>query len=232
MCDYVKLCFLKTQRHHYDDAFSISGVSINFYEKGNEFMSKTVCFTGKRPKYLCGYNREKYNRFVKQLSDIINTLYNQGFHRFVSGGAQGFDQLAFEAVSISKRRYNLSDIENVLYLPFESFGSQWPEKGAFGQHTLRCYKQMAYETRIVSDEPTTKSDAIWKLMTRNYAMVNDSDLIVALVPHTNPDNPGGGTEDCIKYATRSNKQVLLLEYKIVNTELIIACVRYKQNTKR
>lgn len=60
-------------------------------------MSKTICFTGRRPKDLFGYyNYDAYKEIQDVLSPILEAHYTtNGVRNFISGGAQGFDQLAF-----------------------------------------------------------------------------------------------------------------------------------------
>lgn len=48
---------------------------------------------------------------------------------FISGGAQGFDQLAFKAVNNLKQKY--PDIKNIVYIPFTGYDKQWNEYGLF-----------------------------------------------------------------------------------------------------
>ena len=59
----------------------------------------TICFTGHRPNRLAGYNsRAPYTMFVRKLKQMLVPLIRQGYTRFITGGAQGIDQLAFWAV--------------------------------------------------------------------------------------------------------------------------------------
>lgn len=84
-------------------------------------ISKTAAFTGHRPKYFFARpydeeNRPKYNQIVGQIKDEILNLYdNYGVRTFISGGAQGFDQLAFWAVHAVKQTH--PDIRNLVYIP-------------------------------------------------------------------------------------------------------------------
>ena len=91
-----------------------------------------ICFTGHRPKELCGYNQYNYMTFVKQLQNIIETQIENGCDTFITGGAQGFDQLAFWAVNNAKKKYN--HIKNIVYLPFPNYGERWKKTGLFSQH--------------------------------------------------------------------------------------------------
>ena len=74
-------------------------------------VDKVLSFTGRRPKDLYKYDKEKYIPIVNKLVEILESFYLQGFKTFVSGGAQGFDQLAFWAVNRLKTKY--PDIKNV-----------------------------------------------------------------------------------------------------------------------
>lgn len=43
-------------------------------------MAKTICFTGRRPKFLCGYSsHDAYKPFVSALKEILRGYYNMGF---------------------------------------------------------------------------------------------------------------------------------------------------------
>ena len=65
--------------------------------------TKTVCFTEHRPKGIIAdrpydeSNRPVYQKIVDGLTVSIERLIEQGYTNFISGGAQGFDQLAFWA---------------------------------------------------------------------------------------------------------------------------------------
>lgn len=72
-------------------------------------ITKTVCFTGHRPKDIIKTNpydetsRNQYQKLVDYTVTRINALIDQGYINFISGGAQGFDQLAFWAVNKAKK---------------------------------------------------------------------------------------------------------------------------------
>lgn len=68
-------------------------------------MINTVTFTGPRPKKLFGYNdKESYQKIVDVLKVQVKDAYDNGARRFISGGAQGLDQMAFWAVYSVKKR--------------------------------------------------------------------------------------------------------------------------------
>lgn len=64
---------------------------------------KAVCFTGRRPKDLVGYRREGYIELVDYLKNYIRDNLYPHHTTYISGGAQGFDQLAFWAVEKLRR---------------------------------------------------------------------------------------------------------------------------------
>lgn len=183
-------------------------------------MAKTICFTGRRPKFLCGYiSHDAYKPFVAELREIIRGYYNKGYRRFITGGAQGFDQLAFWAVDQLKSE--LPDIENIVYIPYRNFGQYWAENGVFSRSEYRLMLSRATDVYYCIDRELTDSHEIIKaLMERNHAMVNDSDFVIAL--HNSPNFYGekGGTAECMKYAFFTKRLPLLhIKYAIKNNHM-------------
>lgn len=180
----------------------------------------TICFTGHRPKKLCGYNKSAYINSVKELENIVTYYYNNGCNKFISGGAQGFDQLAFWAVNNAKK-HNCNNIENVVYIPFKGYGENWVEKGLFGKNEFNMMTQIADNTVTLKDAITSKYDIIKALTNRNHAMVDNSDMVIALYENNNWDTDKGGTAECIRYALSHGKNVFILYYTTENNELKI-----------
>lgn len=167
----------------------------------------TLCFTGHRPNKLCGYDYEKYKPFVKQMTEILNQYYDKGFRRFISGGAQGFDQLAFWAVHNLKKEH--PDVKNIIYVPFKGQDSIWPSEGCFSKHDYSLMLKCADEIKYLLDVKPESKDGITKaLLQRNHTMVNYSDLVLALQNDTNwKKSRFGGTAECMKYADKCDKPV-------------------------
>lgn len=90
---------------------------IDINEIKNE-VQKTICFTGHRPNKLAGYtNRVPYTVFVKNLKEMLIPLVEQGYIRFITGGAQGIDQLAFWTVEgLKAAGYAGLEFDNVILL--------------------------------------------------------------------------------------------------------------------
>ena len=165
-----------------------------------KFTSGTMAFTGRRPKDLCGYDAEPYREFVAELTEILYLFYIKGVRRFISGGAQGFDQLAFWAVYRLKTQKGLTDVENILYLPFKGQERRWAETGCFSQKEYRQMLALADSTRIISG-----SNSIKALFDRNHAMVNDAGILLGLYPDDSWRTAKGGTAECLRYAQSCQK---------------------------
>lgn len=83
----------------------------------------TICFTGPRPAKLYGYTKkEEYQKIVDQIKEMIRGFAKFGIKNYITGGAQGFDQLAFWAVNSLKKEY---DIQNIVYIPFQGQEHLW-----------------------------------------------------------------------------------------------------------
>ena len=165
-------------------------------------MRKTVCFTGPRPKRLCGYYRESYQDLLIYLQKIIEDLYLSCYKEFITGGAQGFDQLAFQAINAVKKKNPSWDISNILAIPFHGQELRWKETGIFGQKEYREMLTAADKIVYVSDLYKNQNP-YFLLFKRNEYMIDSSDLVVALYPDENWENAkSGGTENAMKYAKK------------------------------
>lgn len=171
-----------------------------------------VAFTGPRPKSLCGYDRNAYRPFVESLADIMQGLYRQGYRKFITGGAQGFDQLAFWAAYRLKREHG--DVGVYVYAPFPGQDSVWPKEGCFAQGDYRKMLAAADGVEYVMDhEPINSSSAIHALFERNEMMVDDAGLVIALCNNDSwYTEQHGGTEKCMQYAHNKKRPMRRLKY--------------------
>lgn len=177
----------------------------------------TACFTGPRPKNLHGYgSKEPYKPIVDFTESICRQVADAGVARFISGGAQGFDQLAFWAVD--RMRKDRPEIENAVYVPFPKQPSRWMETELFGQRQYRLMLRLATECRVLADDPVETYESVRLLHARNHAMVADSDFVIALLADRSLDwrNSKGGTAECVRHARKCNKPVLAIEYRPKN----------------
>lgn len=177
---------------------------------------KTLCATGHRPKGLCGYDRRNYQNFVSDLTDLLyHEFYGKrGIRRFISGGAQGFDQLFFWAVHQMKKRYSCMDPENIVFVPFEGQEDRWSETGCFSKTEYRMMLKQADQIVVVSKEYTVEA-----LPARNHAMCDCSGSCLALCRDEVwelDENAvrGSGTMECLRYAKANGLKRFRLNYSI------------------
>ena len=180
----------------------------------NELKESTVMFTGRRPKDLVGYVTDLYRQFVDDLSAYICRLYDRGFRCFISGGAQGFDQLVFWAVNKAKRKH--PDIRNICYIPFPEYGIRWPKASLFGQNDFALMLRLADEVRYTAD-----TSSILAILRRNSDMCDDASLCVALFPDDSwrDISRGSGTASCMKYAFSHGMHIEQIQYAIADNHL-------------
>lgn len=185
-------------------------------------ITKTVCFTGHRPKDIIKTNpydetsRNQYQKLVDYTVTRINALIDQGYINFISGGAQGFDQLAFWAVNKAKKDH--PDIQNIVYIPFIGQESRWAKTGLFSQHEYQLMLNRADDTYVCSDniDTTDYKATIKALFHRNECMVNDSSYVLGLYYKSEKEllYGKGGTASCLRYARNNNKTTELITYKV------------------
>lgn len=145
-------------------------------------------------------------------------FYKKGYDTFVTGGAQGFDQLAFRAVARVKEKY--PDIKNIMFVPFHGQERQWASFGYFGQNEYRKLLQQADEVRYVVDEELTEyKDIVKALYARNHAMVDMSDKCLAMYPDSDWMTHKGGTCECMRYAFSKKVPLIQINYHMDNDVL-------------
>ena len=169
----------------------------------------TICFTGRRPKDLWDYEHDAYISLVNQLKEVLKTLNAVGYCRCISGGAQGFDQIAFWAVNALKREGYY--FENIVYVPFKGQSSVWKAEGLFSQKEYNLMLGLADKVVYVGEKTSEEKSEITKLLhNRNHAMVDSSDMVIGLYPDKNWENSNqpSGTAECLRYAKEQNKRIL------------------------
>lgn len=188
---------------------------------------ESSCFTGRRPDSLYGYSsRKRYDGIVKTMTSVVMALVSvSGTRTFISGGAQGGDQLAFWSVEHAKRNLSDSniDISNVVYVPFKGQESRWENSGLFGQDEYAKMLDMADKVTYLYGK---RPDSYWKTMQllfgRNHAMVNDSGIVIALYPIDDSVlSQKGGTVETMRYAFSMSKPVIVIDPFTCEKELRI-----------
>ena len=161
----------------------------------------TVSYTGHRPKDLIGYKAD-YTLILRQIKLHLKSIFDQHPNEtftVISGGAQGVDQLAFQAAHILKKEgYNIC---NTVAVPFKGQEERWPELTRFGQKEYRDMLTKADHIEILSDN---NENAIAKLDERNHWMVDHSDLLICVTPYENILTRPGGTGNCLRYAAKKH----------------------------
>lgn len=168
---------------------------------------KTACFTGHRPNKLFGYNLSdhKYQVIAQYTREILRPYIEKGFDTFITGGALGFDTVAFFVIESLKKDY--PHIKNILAIPFIGQESVW--KSSVDIERYNRMKTLATDYIVVDAIPKYSVNGFGpKLNKRNHYMVDNSDLVVALW-----DGTAGGTGNCVKYAAKQNKKILVINPK-------------------
>lgn len=145
----------------------------------------TVGFTGHRPQRLKDSKDVIYNK-------IKDKLIKQKPDQCISGMALGFDTWAAEACI----ELNIPFIAAV---PFDGQDKVW---GKTDKEKYQYLLDKAKEVIIVSEG----GYAAWKLFKRNEYIVDNSDIIIAGFD----GKKFGGTFQCLNYAKRQNKEIVLL----------------------
>ena len=163
-------------------------------------MNKTCCFTGHRPNKLFGYDLlvPQYQTLAKLVYGYCEFLYSKrGVRNFISGGALGFDTVAFFAVNSLKLRH--PDVRNILAIPFVGQENAW--RSELDKDRYNRMKSLADSVVLVENLDQYKSTSIpGKLNQRNLYMVDNSDFVIACWNGTT-----GGTCNCLKYAHSKSK---------------------------
>lgn len=170
-----------------------------------------MCFTGRRPKDLHGYNHDLYIPIVDATKDALRKHIASGYTTFVTGGAQGFDQLAFWAVNALKREGY--QVQNIVYVPFEGQEKAWKDTGLFSKAEYQLMLRLADEVRVLRHINTAnKQEVVDALYERNHAMVDDTDATFGLYPDYGWQLPTtrGGTAECLRYAHEHHKPIFQL----------------------
>ena len=192
---------------------------------------RTICFTGHRPAQLYGYGCSAWrdNEALKiRIADELEALVEADggeFSRydFITGGAQGADQLCFWAVEQLKDALRAArpaiTVRNVVYIPFEGQEDKWHESGSFSQREYRAMLERADEVRNVSGITRDslgsrhRGNVVGAYFARNHAMVDASDLLVCIwnKPFIPGNGSGGGTDECVVYAMGRDHEVLVID---------------------
>lgn len=186
--------------------------------------NETAFFTGPRAKKLIGYNRHGYTELVNFLAEKAIEIHNKfGITNFVSGGAQGFDQLAFWAVNRAKINHPELSLKNILLLPFLGQSDIWAEKGLFGKTEYNLMLDKADDVIYSYNRRHEKNQTTKLLMERNTTMRDMSKLCIGLWTTDDAwqnDNTKGGTADALRKADKTKLDMFIVRYEIKDNMVV------------
>lgn len=187
---------------------------------------KVMAFTGPRPAKLCGWNHKSYEKLIRDLSMKLKSYYKkEEVRKFITGGAQGFDQCAFLAVQEMRERYNYTDIQNIVYVPFNGQKRLWSEDGCFGKEEYRDMLNAADEVNLLmSTTPIGTKEYSKALFNRNTEMVNAADIVFALYDKDDWNTAFGGTQDAMRKAKRMQKELHQARFIIENEKVKLTTI--------
>ena len=174
-----------------------------------------IAFTGHRPNKLGGYdwNTEKNKKIIKKLKQtIINKInenkYNEKDFYFITGGALGIDQMAFDIISEYKKIANSINIITEIAVPFKNQSNKWFNKidiNRYNRQLENANKVTYVDTLERYDKTSTKQGEYnyKKLQIRNEYMVDNCDILVVVW-----DGSKSGTKNCVDYATKIEKEII------------------------
>lgn len=178
-------------------------------------MGRVCCFTGHRPKSLYGYIKSNYYPLFNKLEETVTTAIEQGFDTFITGGAQGIDQLAFWVVN--KLKKTNPNIKNIVYVPFKGQEERWSEFGLFSKEDYRKMLSLADEVKYLkSPNKNNYKEVIEALTYRNHRMCNDSELIIGVSKPNFRNKDKSGTFECLRYAEDLGLPIILIDKDTLN----------------
>ena len=156
---------------------------------------KACCFTGHRPDALPKVGTQAHETLLFQLRRTVRIAIEHGVTTFLAGGAQGFDQLAAEAVLEVKKTH--PEVRLILALPGRDQADRWSTEA----------KQRYRAVLIEADEVwyAAETTATQSLFRRNRYLVDHADCCVAYL-----NKMSGGTYYTVQYALKANRYIINL----------------------
>ena len=153
-------------------------------------ITKTACFTGHRH-----LPADFQNTVALSLAREIANAYEEGYRRFMCGGALGFDTLA--ALQVMEFRKVHPDVKLLLAIPCIDQPIRWPKKD---QKAYRCICEQADQKIILSPKYYQGC-----MQTRNRYMVDHSSLCICYLYSLR-----GGTAYTVRYAASRDIRIINL----------------------
>jgi uncharacterized phage-like protein YoqJ len=169
-------------------------------------------FTGHRPNKIHGFdwNNPWENPGVYAVRDlllpVLEEKIQQGATKFLSGGAIGFDQIAFFTVQLLKKYY--PHFQNCVAAPYREQPKVWkhPDIQRWYFRMLELADSVVYVDELPQYQRDSRTPvgvhSNYKLQIRNEYMVDSTEGVIAFW-----DGTTGGTANCVQYAQRLNRPV-------------------------
>ena len=180
---------------------------------------KRIAFTGHRPNKLYGYdmNNKDYDKLKIILKDMLkDEIYKYDADTFITGGALGFDTLAFDVV---KELIDDYGGEHILAIPFEKQPIKWSRESQVKYRSIKLFSTCIY----VDDYGKYNIKGVKggeyhpaKLQKRNEWMVDNCDLLIGCWDGVKK----GGTWNCLKYAMKLGKEIKIINPKNFETYVL------------
>lgn len=157
-----------------------------------------ICITGHRPDKLYGYNLNdtRYKKLFKQFKEL---LIESNCTEAITGMALGTDMLF--ALAVIKLKQEGIDIKLHCAIPCRNHSSKWNQDS---QALYNFILKNADMVKLVSDEDYKP----YLMQKRNEYMVDNADKVIAVW-----DGSKSGTYNCVKYAEKQNKEVVVINPK-------------------
>lgn len=163
---------------------------------------KTCCVTGHRPKgFPWNYDDKglpQQQKYLSTLREHVLKLLDEGYDRFISGGALGTDT-DFAEIVLDLRRNDYPTIELEIAVPCPQQSLKW---NAAQKKQYRAILEAADTVTTVSPHYTP-----YCMQMRNEYMVDKSQLVLAVY---NPTMEKSGTNNTVRYARRKERVVELI----------------------
>jgi len=154
-------------------------------------IENTCCFTGHRKL------GEPEREIEQKVCELIEKAIKQGYKRFISGVAVGFDTIAAEQVIFLKSAGH--DIKLELAIPCKDHDKYWSEKQKLRFKFIREYADCISPT--TPNLPYNKHS----MLLRNKYIVNESSLVIAYF-----NGKSSGTKNTLDYAEQTDREIWLI----------------------
>ncbi len=157
-----------------------------------------IAVTGHRPDKLWGYDLKhpKYNKLYNMLYNLLDKYY---VGHCITGMALGADTIFAYAALKYKKEYPDTILECAI--PCQNHSKKWQNKDR--DRYDKILKQSEIIT-LVSDEEYKP----WLMQKRNEYMVDRCELLIAVW-----DGSKGGTGNCVAYAKKKGKIIVVINPK-------------------